>query len=60
MIFRGGPALGALAMGVASEHIGLRAPVAAGAILCALYWLWARPQQPLVAGQLESAPESAE
>jgi predicted MFS family arabinose efflux permease len=60
MIFRGGPALGALSMGVASEHIGLRAPVAAGAILCALYWLWARPQQPLVAGQLESAPESAE
>jgi MFS family permease len=60
MIFRGGPALGALVMGVASEHIGLRAPVAAGAILCALYWLWARPQQPLVAGQLESAPESAE
>jgi MFS family permease len=60
MIFRGGPALGALVMGMASEHIGLRAPVAAGAVLCALYWLWARPQQPLVADQLESLPESAE
>jgi predicted MFS family arabinose efflux permease len=60
MIFRGGPALGALVMGMASEHIGLRAPVAAGAVLCAAYWLWARAQQPLVADQLESLPESAE
>ncbi len=60
MIFRGGPALGALVMGMASEHTGLRAPVAAGALLCALYWLWARLRQPLVADQLEAAPESAE
>jgi predicted MFS family arabinose efflux permease len=60
MIFRGGPAFGALLMGMASEHIGLRAPVAGGAVLCALYWLWARARQPLVADQLESVPESAE
>ena len=60
MIFRGGPALGALIMGIASERTGLRMPVAAGALLCALYWLWARPQQPLVADRLETVPESAE
>jgi MFS family permease len=60
MIFRGGPALGALVMGIASERTGLRTPVAAGALLCALYWLWARPQQPLVADRLETVPESAE
>jgi len=35
-------------------------PVAAGALLCSLYWLWARPQQPLVADRLETVPESAE
>jgi predicted MFS family arabinose efflux permease len=60
MIYRGGPALGAFVMGMASERTGLRAPVAVGAFLCALYWLWVRPQQPLVADRLEAAPESAE
>jgi predicted MFS family arabinose efflux permease len=42
MIIRGGPALGAVAMGAASEAVGLRAPVAAGALLCVLVFLWAR------------------
>jgi MFS family permease len=60
MIFRGGPAFGALLMGTFSEQFGLRAPVAAGALLCALYWIWARLREPIVAGQLEAAPESAE
>jgi MFS family permease len=60
MIFRGGPALGALVMGMVSEQAGLRAPVAAGALLCALYWLWARLRQKLLADRLEAAPESAE
>jgi predicted MFS family arabinose efflux permease len=40
LIFRGGPALGALVMGGASELVGLQAPLAAGALLgliaCAL------------------------
>ncbi len=40
LIFRGGPALGALAMGVASEAIGLRLPVLAGAGLACLAWAW--------------------
>jgi predicted MFS family arabinose efflux permease len=42
LVFRGGPALGALAMGAASEALGLRAPLAAGALLglvaAALLW----------------------
>jgi predicted MFS family arabinose efflux permease len=33
LIFRGGPALGALVMGAASELVGLQAPVAAGTIV---------------------------
>lgn len=42
MIIRGGPALGATAMGGASEGLGLRLPVAFGALLCIVAWLWAR------------------
>src|SRR5918994_2066047 len=42
LIFRGGPALGALAIGGASEALGLQAPLAAGALLgllaAALLW----------------------
>jgi predicted MFS family arabinose efflux permease len=42
LIFRGGPALGALAMGAASELAGLRLPLAVGALLmlalAALAW----------------------
>jgi len=60
MIFRGGPALGALVMGLFSEQFGLRLPVAAGALLCTVYWLWARLRQPVVAERLEAATESAE
>lgn len=36
LIFRGGPALGALAMGALSELVGLRWPLAGGALLAAL------------------------
>ena len=42
LIFRGGPALGALAIGAASEAVGLQAPLAAGALVglaaCGLLW----------------------
>ena len=43
VIFRGGPALGALTMGALSEVVGLRWPLAGGVLLaalaCALLWL---------------------
>jgi predicted MFS family arabinose efflux permease len=44
LIFRGGPALGALAMGSASEALGLQAPLVAGALLALLAaaLLWRR------------------
>ena len=44
LIFRGGPALGALAMGAASEALGRQAPLAAGALLglAAAVLLWRR------------------
>ncbi|MGH6915848.1 MAG: MFS transporter, partial [Geminicoccales bacterium] len=44
LIFRGGPALGALVMGVASEAVGLQAPLAVGTIvgLVAAGLIWRR------------------
>jgi predicted MFS family arabinose efflux permease len=40
VIFRGAPAVGALAAGIASAHWGLRAPVIAGALLVAIVCVW--------------------
>jgi len=40
IVARGGPALGALAMGGLSEFLGLSAPVTGGAVLCLLLWAW--------------------
>ena len=40
IVARGGPALGALAMGGLSEILGLSAPVAGGAVLCLCLWAW--------------------
>jgi len=58
LIFRGGPALGALVMGAASEFVGLRWPLAIGAavVLAALAWSWGRRHT--VAAALET-PEGA-
>ncbi|MYZ47935.1 MFS transporter [Propylenella binzhouense] len=41
LLFRGGPALGALLMGAASEHFGLRLPILAGSVGVVLVWAWA-------------------
>ncbi len=54
MIFRGGPALGALIMGAASGYVGLQLPVACGALLCAGFWLWARLRRERIAAALET------
>lgn len=37
MIFRGGPAVGAPAIGFLADHAGLRAPVAGAALICLLF-----------------------
>src|SRR3954468_23704246 len=56
MIFRAGPALGALLIGSLSERFGLRLPLAIGAVIsvavCALTWA----RQRRVAPYLESEP----
>lgn len=45
LIFRGGPALGALIMGAASDRVGLQLPIFAGAVAVLGVWLWARLRQ---------------
>ncbi len=40
LVFRGGPAIGALGAGIISVHLGLRWPVAIGAMLLVMAWLW--------------------
>ncbi len=56
MFSRGFPSLGALIMGAISEFAGLRWPVAGGAALCILLWLWARRYQAQMAAALEADP----
>ena len=53
VIARAGPAIGALTMGTASEFVGLRIPVAAGALALFALWLWLRPRRDRLAAHLE-------
>jgi len=64
MIFRAGPALGAVVMGSASERLGLRLPLAIGAALSCGFWAYTRFKQKRIAASLEdpippAAPEIA-
>jgi len=59
IIFRGGPAVGALIMGFASERAGLRPPLAIGALLAVLAWLWTWSARRRIREALE-APEHAD
>ena len=45
VIFRGGPAVGALVIGFASEHWGMQIPVAIGGAICIGVSLWAFSQR---------------
>jgi MFS family permease len=57
VIFRGAPAIGALAAGLASSYFGLRWPIVAGAAIVMAAWFWARRHL----GRIEQAlaePES--
>lgn len=56
LIFRGGPAIGALAMGAASEDLGFRLPVAVGALVAASASIWFLMRQDRFAGDLEQQP----
>lgn len=55
MVFRGGPALGTLIMGTTASAVGLRLPVACGALLCIGFWAWARLRQERIAACFEAA-----
>lgn len=54
MISRGGPAVGALVMGWASDFVGLRWPVFFAALICLVLWLWVLPRRRAMADALES------
>ncbi len=55
---RGMPAIGAIIMGGAAESVGLRLPVAAGAILCFAVWAWVWRRRSFYAANLEPAPDT--
>ena len=64
LIFRGAPAIGALAAGLASAQFGLRWPVFAGALLVvvACAWTWARRGQiiaSMATGDVKPAGDSS-
>ena len=54
IIFIGGPAAGALIMGALSEVLGLRLPLAGGAILALLVWLRTWRRRHAIAAALEA------
>ena len=59
MIFRSGPALGAVLVGTASEHFGLRLPLAIGAAVSCAFWLVTRLRHREIASALEDIPAPA-
>jgi predicted MFS family arabinose efflux permease len=59
MIFRAGPAVGAVLMGSLSGHFGLRLPLAAGAFVSCGFWAWTRLKQRRIAETLEADPSLA-
>lgn len=54
LIHRGGPALGALAMGGVAELIGIRFAVAIGGVLCVGIWVWMLRRHGTIAASLET------
>jgi len=56
MIFRAGPAVGAVLMGSVSGRFGLRLPLAVGALISCGFWAWTRLKQSRIAETLEADP----
>jgi predicted MFS family arabinose efflux permease len=59
MIFRAGPAVGAVLMGSLSERFGLRLPLALGALVSCGFWAWTRLKRRRMAETLEADPSVA-
>ena len=60
IVFRGGPAFGALAMGWIASELGLRLPVAGGAVLCIVAWAWTIRRLEFIALSLEESAGGAD
>ncbi|MEZ5931867.1 MAG: MFS transporter [Alphaproteobacteria bacterium] len=56
LVFRSGPAIGALLMGLASELVGLRWPLAIGALIGAVAFLYVWQRRSRIAEALRSEP----
>ncbi len=54
LIFRGGPAVGALGAGIISVYLGLRWPVILAALLLVAAWLWAYLSRERIAAALRT------
>ncbi|MGI9501414.1 MAG: MFS transporter, partial [Geminicoccaceae bacterium] len=54
LVFRSGPAIGALLMGLASEFIGLRWPLAIGSLIAALAFVQVWQRRSKISGALKS------
>src|SRR5216683_788443 len=59
VIFRAGPAVGAVLMGSLSESLGLRLPLAVGAVISCGVWILSRFKQKRMAETLEAEPSPA-
>jgi predicted MFS family arabinose efflux permease len=59
MIFRAGPAVGAVLMGTLSEYLGLRLALALGAMVSGSFWLATRFRHKRMATGLECPPAGA-
>ena len=57
LIFRGGPAIGALGAGILSVQLGLRWPVVIGAVLLVAAWLWTYLIRARIAAALGKPPD---
>ena len=53
MVWIGGGSVGALIRGIMSEWVGLRAPVATGAVAVIAVWIWALRVRKRVAEMVE-------
>lgn len=59
MVFRAGPALGALIAGWLATRFGFHLPVVAGALACILSWVWAWTRLDRIKSALEGAIAAA-
>ncbi len=60
LVNQGLPSFGTLLSGAIAEHIGLRLPIAAGAVLLALGWLWLWRMRHGLAAIMETDPVAEE